>query len=45
MGSAYAVAIFAILFSACSALTLFTAFRHFDPAGDEREEKEQHLGV
>lgn len=42
MVATYAVALFAILFSACSALTLFTAFAHFDPPGAE---KLQHVTV
>jgi hypothetical protein len=31
MAATYAVAIFAMLFSGCSALTLINTFRHFDP--------------
>jgi hypothetical protein len=38
MAATYAVAIFAMLFSGCSALTLINTFRHFDPPVIEREE-------
>ena len=44
MGTAYVVAIFAMLFSACSALTLINTFCHFDPPGAEKE-KEDHVTV
>jgi len=37
MAATYAVAIFAVLFSGCSALTLINALRHFDPPEAERE--------
>ena len=41
MGSAYAVAIFAALFSSVCALVLINTFRHFDPpeARDTRADK------
>ena len=44
MGSAYVVAVFAILFSACSALTLINTLRHFDPPGAKRP-NEEHVTV
>jgi hypothetical protein len=37
MAATYAVAFFAMLFSACSALTLINTFRHFDPSDTEHE--------
>ena len=42
MESAYLVAVFAILFSGCSALVLITAIRSFDPP---EQEKPHHVGV
>jgi hypothetical protein len=44
MGSTYAVAVFAMLFSACSALTLINAFRHFDPPAADKQ-KNEHVTV
>ena len=44
MGSTYAVAVFAILFSACCALTLINALRHFDPPAAEKP-KDEHVTV
>ena len=41
MAGTYAVAIFAILFSGCSALTLITTIRHFDPAPPEAARDER----
>ena len=36
MGAAYAVALFAMLFSGLSALTLIQTFRSFDPPAAEK---------
>ena len=38
MAATYAVAIFAMLFSACSALTLINTFRHFDLPEEKKAE-------
>ncbi len=45
MAATYAVALFAIVFSGCCALTLFATFRHFDPPQPAETPKDEVVTV